>query len=184
VRVAVPWFLQTGQVTTGLLLKAPCLVPSPQPALTRCPARSPGAGPQLRMIPDRIARAAAVPRPRPAAGPRPADLALQPRQLTFAYGPHAEPVVRDLRYLNPGGTGVGPDRTAKAVALHSLVERPSGTRRGPVPAARYCPAVSSSSSPWPGPTSDLLELSSAMRAPPSPTRSHRHRRHSASATQP
>ncbi|MGH3832801.1 MAG: ATP-binding cassette domain-containing protein [Pseudonocardiaceae bacterium] len=132
--LGTPWLLSHG-ATTGTVLGALTYVSlGLQPALQTLIRTIGGTGLQLMVTLSRITEAAQLPvtaapesplpeqRPRPAS--RPADHALELRNITFSYGRHAEPIIRDLDLLLAdddhlavvGPSGVGKSTLAQIIA--------------------------------------------------------------------
>jgi ATP-binding cassette subfamily C protein len=98
--VATPWLLHRG-LTAGTILGMLTYVRAGlQPALSTLVSAVGGSGMRLTVTMERLAEAATVPAPLPAtpagAAQRPPAGPLELRSATFAYGPRAEPVIRDL----------------------------------------------------------------------------------------
>lgn len=94
-----PWLMRTQHLTTGRILGAVTYIAtSLQPALTALLGSVAGLGQQLSVTLERIAASAAEPAPGHACGAWPRQSALHVEGLTFAYGPDAEPVIRDLTF--------------------------------------------------------------------------------------
>ncbi|MFG1806325.1 ATP-binding cassette domain-containing protein [Streptomyces sp. NPDC049040] len=119
--VASPWLLSSHRVTPGALLGAfAYLTQSLQPALQNLVHTLGVAGTRLGVVLARVAGgsgpAPAPPPARPAAAPAPGTV-LDLRGVTFAYGPAAEPVLRDLDLAVRAGEHlavVGPSGTGKS----------------------------------------------------------------------
>jgi ATP-binding cassette subfamily C protein len=117
--VGTPWLLDTHRVTPGDLLGAfTYLTQSLQPALQNLVHTLSAAGTRLGVVLRRISG----PPPQPPAAPPPPltpapDTALELHAVTFAYGPAAEPVLRDLDLSVPDGEHlvvVGPSGIGKS----------------------------------------------------------------------
>jgi ATP-binding cassette subfamily C protein len=94
-----PWLMRTQHLTTGQILGAVTYIEtSLQPALTALLGSVARLGQQLSVTLERIAASAAEPAPGHACGAWPRQSALHVEGLTFAYGPDAEPVIRDLTF--------------------------------------------------------------------------------------
>lgn len=127
--LAAPWLIDSGQVSTGALLGAVTyLSASLEPALAAFVQTVGHTGLQLDAALRRIAEDTAVPpAPTPAPVRRgvtvPTRSDLQVRDLTFAYGPHAEPVVHALDLdVRPSEhlTVVGPSGIGKSTLVGLL----------------------------------------------------------------
>ncbi|WP_329131362.1 ABC transporter ATP-binding protein/permease [Streptomyces sp. NBC_01476] len=128
--VGGPWLLSTGRITPGALLGAlTYLTQSLQPALQNLVHTLSAAGTRLGVV---MARITSDPGPSPAAPsvqPAPMGRALELHGVTFAYGPAAEPVLRDLDLTVEAGEHlavVGPSGIGKSTlaALAAGLLRP------------------------------------------------------------
>lgn len=143
---AGPWLVDRGLTAGAIMGGLGYVLFGLQPALRTLHAGLGGAGLRYVVTLGRILDATAPP-PRPtatAAAPAGAELAV--RGVTFAYGPHAEPVLRDLDLtVRPGDhlAIVGPSGVGKSTLaglLCGLLEPGSGTvLLGGVPVARLSP---------------------------------------------
>ena len=138
-----PWLLRRGLSAGAVLGALAYIAGGLHPALYRFGIAVAGSGARLAVVLRRIADAG---EPQSAATtgtrPLPARCDLELRSVTFAYGPHAEPVVRDLDLAVPHGDHlaiVGPSGIGKSTlaALMTGVLRPTGgdVRLGCVPVA-------------------------------------------------
>jgi ABC-type multidrug transport system fused ATPase/permease subunit len=125
--VAAPWLLRAGHLSFGELVGAATyLTASLEPALRNLVDVVGGWGLDLAVTLRRLGEGFARPEPAPDAALAPApdrhDLAV--RGLTFAYGPDASPVVRDLDVTVPAGghvaivgsSGIGKSTLANLLA--------------------------------------------------------------------
>ncbi|MHA7956165.1 ATP-binding cassette domain-containing protein [Streptomyces sp. L500] len=142
--VATPWLLDHG-VTPGALVGALAyLTQSLLPALQSLIHGLGTSGSRLAVVVRRLTAAAPEPTSTTAPGPTtdPAAPAVELRRVTFGYGAHAEPVVRDLdltlapgtRLVVVGPSGVGKSTLAGLIA--GLLEPSSGEVRVGGAAAR------------------------------------------------
>ncbi|WP_327291331.1 ABC transporter ATP-binding protein [Streptomyces sp. NBC_01198] len=121
--VAAPWLLSTHRITPGALLGAfAYLTQSLQPALQNLVHTLGVAGTRLGVVLDRVTGGPEPAAPvrsqaaAPASAPK-AGTVLDLRGVTFAYGPAAEPVLRDLDLAVTAGEHlavVGPSGTGKS----------------------------------------------------------------------
>ncbi|MGW3730949.1 ABC transporter ATP-binding protein [Streptomyces sp. NPDC000851] len=143
VLLATPWLLQTQGLTTGQVLGAiTYVVSSLQPAFSALLGSVAGLGLQLSVTLERIAVSAVPPDPVSARGAWPQRYTVDVEELTFAYGPHAEPVLRHLTLTVAEGKHlaiVGPSGIGKSTLAHLLtgISRPQQgeVRLGGVPLA-------------------------------------------------
>ncbi|MEU1780790.1 ABC transporter ATP-binding protein [Streptomyces abikoensis] len=142
--VATPWLLDHG-VTAGALVGALAyLTQSLLPALQSLIHGLGASGSRLAVVVRRLTAAAPEPTSTTAPGPTtdPAAPAVELRRVTFGYGAHAEPVVRDLDLTLPPGTRlvvVGPSGVGKSTLaglIAGLLEPSSGEVRVGGAAAR------------------------------------------------
>lgn len=149
VLVAAPWLVDGSLATPGQVVGAVTyLTTSLQPALTALVQGVGSLGVQLGVVLQRITETARVPvAPAPAHPREPAGSRLVLRGLTFAYGPGADPVVRDLDLvLEPGdhlavvgASGIG--KSTLANLLTGLLAPGAGTvALGGVPLDEVDPA--------------------------------------------
>ncbi|MEV8605461.1 ABC transporter ATP-binding protein [Streptomyces griseoviridis] len=137
VLLAGPTLVEEGTVSAGEVVGASLYVTgSLVPALQLLTGTVAGLWGQLQVVLERLA-AATEPCDEPASGTvrgdGPSGYRIDVDNLTFAYGPHAEPVVRDVRLSVPegdhlvivGASGVGKSTLA---GLLAGLERPSGGR--------------------------------------------------------
>ncbi|MFJ2801429.1 ATP-binding cassette domain-containing protein [Streptomyces griseoviridis] len=137
VLLAGPTLVEEGTVSAGEVVGASLYVTgSLVPALQLLTGTVAGLWGQLQVVLERLA-AATEPCEEPASGTvrgdAPSGYRIDVDNLTFAYGPHAEPVVRDVRLSVPegdhlvivGASGVGKSTLA---GLLAGLERPSGGR--------------------------------------------------------
>lgn len=130
-----PWLvtqqhLTIGQVIGGVIY----LVNGLQPALHVLVSSGGAMVVNLGVVLTRLAEITAEPRtlPDPAPGLVPTDLDLDLDGVTFAYSPHAEPIVRDLTLHVPAGMHlavVGPSGVGKST-LANLLARLAAPQRG------------------------------------------------------
>ncbi|MEV8633495.1 ABC transporter ATP-binding protein [Streptosporangium sp. NPDC051023] len=141
-----PWLVRNG-AGAGVILGALVYVTqSLAPALGNLVQGLGMSGVKLRVALERVLRSGGP--PRPAAGrSTPRDAGIELRGVTFAYGPHAEPVISGLDLSVPEGDHVavvGPSGIGKSTlaALVTGVLRPGAGRVlvGGVPAERLDPA--------------------------------------------
>ncbi|NJQ04487.1 ATP-binding cassette domain-containing protein [Streptomyces lonarensis] len=136
--LAGPSLVGQGTVTGGAMVGAVVYLTSYLiPALRMMTGTVAGYWCQMRVLLARLALATAVPSP-PAAEPTaaaapPDGHGLEVRELTFRYGPHADPVLRELDLRIPEGGHlaiVGPSGVGKSTlaGLLSGLERPGGGR--------------------------------------------------------
>jgi ATP-binding cassette subfamily C protein len=92
VLLAAPWLVRGGLTAGAVLGALTYLLHGVQPALHTLISGLGGGGVRLAVTLDRILRAGSA----GTAGPSPAGSDVSLRGVTFAYGRHAEPVVRDL----------------------------------------------------------------------------------------
>ncbi|GIH23831.1 ABC transporter ATP-binding protein [Acrocarpospora phusangensis] len=116
--LSAPWLLSGGTVTPGELLAAVAYVSvTLQPAVRSLIAVVGGWGLQLGTLLTRIAEQSWTPLRRPPGGRPPTPGDLTATGLTFAYGPHAEPVVAGLDLFLTDGCHlavVGPSGIGKS----------------------------------------------------------------------
>lgn len=125
VLVATPWLVASSRATPGEIIGAVTyLTAFLLPALTALVHGVGSSGVQLGVVLQRLSEAARAPRPTPPARPRdPRGHRLEVRRLTFAYGAHAEPVVRELDLcVEPGEhlAVVGPSGIGKSTLANLL----------------------------------------------------------------
>ncbi|MEU1824297.1 ABC transporter ATP-binding protein [Streptomyces abikoensis] len=141
--VATPWLLDHG-VTAGALVGALAyLTQSLLPALQSLIHGLGASGSRLAVVVRRLTAAAPEPTSTvPGPTTDPAAPAVELRRVTFGYGAHAEPVVRDLDLTLPPGTRlvvVGPSGVGKSTLaglIAGLLEPSSGEVRVGGAAAR------------------------------------------------
>jgi ATP-binding cassette subfamily C protein len=130
VLLATPWLVGGGQLEPGQVLGAiTYVVTGLQPAVSALLRALGGVGLQLGVTLDRIARTSVVPPPPVGPGAVPLHSALHVDRLTFAYGPGADPVIRDLTFTVGEGEHlavVGPSGAGKS----TLVDLLTGLVRG------------------------------------------------------
>jgi ATP-binding cassette subfamily C protein len=144
-----PWLLRSGRLTPGELVGAVTyLVSTLGPALRSLTGTVAAWIRQLGVLLHRIAETSAGVAPSAGAGTaRPDSASLTATGLTFAYGPHAEPVVDGFTMHIPAGEHlavVGPSGIGKstlACLLAGIADPQAGTvRLGGVPLADVDPA--------------------------------------------
>jgi ABC-type multidrug transport system fused ATPase/permease subunit len=122
---AAPWLLREGHLTPGALVGAVTYVTvGLEPALRRLVEAVATWGLEMAVSIVRLGEGFPDPRPEQDLVPAPAHHDLEVRGLTFAYGPHAAPVVRDLDLVLPEGghlAVVGPSGTGKSTLANLLV---------------------------------------------------------------
>lgn len=149
--VLAPFLLSSGQLSVGELVGAVAYVTfTLESALSALVQAVGGTAVQLIVTLGRLAEIPAEP-PGGVSAPtprHPGGAELRVMDLTFAYGPHAEPVLRDLDLTVPDGEHlavVGPSGIGKSTLtalLAGLVEPQHGeVRLGGVPVHRMSPAA-------------------------------------------
>jgi ABC-type multidrug transport system fused ATPase/permease subunit len=127
-----PWLVTHYQLTTGQIVGGAVYVVSGlQPAIQALISTGGSILVSLGVVLSRLAEACAEPPASSTAvsGPLPADHDLTAQGVTFAYSPHAEPVVRDLTLAIPEGLHlavVGPSGVGKSTLANLLagLDRP------------------------------------------------------------
>jgi ATP-binding cassette subfamily C protein len=126
VLLLAPWLLRDG-VTPGTIVGILAYIRGGlQPALQTLVHGVGSSGMRLAVTLERIIEASDPPGPpaaRPTGGAHPLGHDLEARALRFAYGPAAEPVIRDLDLLIPDGDHlaiVGPSGIGKSTLAHLL----------------------------------------------------------------
>jgi ABC-type multidrug transport system fused ATPase/permease subunit len=143
VLAAGPWLLHSGRLSTGELLGALTYIAvNLQPALRAAVQTTGGSAVRLGVTLHRLESCAGpepVPEPGPAPSPVPrarvpSDCEVCVDRLTFAYGPGAEPVLRDVTFTVPYGSHlavVGPSGIGKST-LADLLTGAAEPQRGTV----------------------------------------------------
>jgi ATP-binding cassette subfamily C protein len=144
---AGPWLVQGGLTAGELLGGATYVLFGLQPALQSFVAGVGGSGLRFVITLGRVLDASAVTRSEVPLHPAPEGHAVRLRDVTFAYGPHAEPVVRGLDLAVDHGDHlavVGPSGIGKSTLVNLLCGslRPDhgDVELGGVPAADLSPA--------------------------------------------
>jgi ATP-binding cassette subfamily C protein len=141
VLAATPWLLGTGKLAVGTVLGAITYITvGLQPAISNLLGALSGFGMQLGVTLDRIAHTSAAPVSPHRPGPVPLTATLHIENLTFAYGPHAEPVIREMNLSIAEGEHlavVGPSGIGKSTFADLLtgLSRPQhgAVRLGRIP---------------------------------------------------
>jgi ATP-binding cassette subfamily C protein len=120
-----PWLLRRGGVSAGELVGAVTyLTTQLLPAIRVLTGTVAGYWTQLGVALERLAETGAPPPAAPPAGGTPRGHELRLESVTFAYGPHADPVLRDLTLTVPegdhlaivGASGIGKSTMADLLA--------------------------------------------------------------------
>jgi ABC-type multidrug transport system fused ATPase/permease subunit len=134
VLAATPWLIRTQHLTTGQILGAVTyVVTSLQPALAGLLGSVAGLGLELSVTLERIASSAAEPEPGHVCGAWPQHRAIDVEELTFTYGPAAQPVISDLTINIADGEHlaiVGPSGIGKSTLAGLLAGLIHPTRGG------------------------------------------------------
>ena len=144
---AGPWLVQRGLTAGAIMGGATYVLFGLQPALQNFVAGVGGSGLRFVITLGRVLDATAVPSPAPSLHPVPGGHTISLREVTFAYGPHAEPVVDRLDLdIEPGEhlAVVGPSGIGKSTMVNLVcgMLRPDqgAVELGGVPAADLTPA--------------------------------------------